>query len=402
MLIAEKVAQAAAVLKESGIDCWLTFVRETSLNGDPTLPFLVEGALTWHSALIVTSSGRKIAIVGRYDKKGIEDLGVYDEVIGYVEGIRPSLLEVMKILNPRSIAVNYSTGSEVCDGLTHGMYLTLQEMFADIGMADRMVSAEKIISAIRQRKSESELRLIRGAIQRTEVIFSSVSGFIRPGRTEEEIAAFMRKKVSESGCEYAWDAASCPAVFTGPDTAEAHYGPTGRKVEEGHVLNMDFGLRYRGYCSDLQRTWYVLRRGEKEPPEEVRRGFATIVRSIEESRKAMKPGVIGRDIDGIARGIITGAGYAEFPHGLGHQVGRFAHDGTALLGPAWEKYADKPFVPLEENMVFTIEPRLTVPRRGIVTVEEMVVVTKGGAEYLSTPQHELFVAGGEPPPPDRA
>ena len=72
-------------------------------------------------------------------------------------------------------------------------------------------------------------------------------------------------------------------------------------------------------------------------------------------------------------------------------MGRFAHDGTALLGPAWEKYATKPFEPLEAGMVFTIEPRLTVPGHGVVTLEEMVQVTPSGAEYLSAPQEELYL-----------
>ena len=74
-----------------------------------------------------------------------------------------------------------------------------------------------------------------------------------------------------------------------------------------------------------------------------------------------------------------------FTHGTGR------HDGTALLGPKWEKYAQKPFQKLEEGMVFTIEPRLTVPGRGVVTVEEMVVVTKDGAEWLGRPQTELIL-----------
>ena len=105
----------------------------------------------------------------------------------------------------------------------------------------------------------------------------------------------------------------------------------------------------------------------------------------------MRPGVQGHEIDAVARSTVTGAGYAEFPHGLGHQVGRFPHDGTALLGPLWEKYSSKPLVPLEERMVFTLEPRLDVAGYGIATVEEMVVVTHDGAEYLSTPQKELML-----------
>ncbi|MEW6512132.1 MAG: Xaa-Pro peptidase family protein [Bacteroidota bacterium] len=391
MLIREKVEQAVEILRERNIDCWITFTRETALNGDPILPYLVAGSLTWHSALIITRSGETCAIVGQYDRKAIEDLGVYGEVMGYVEGIKTPLLERLRRVNPASIAVNYSPDSEICDGLTHGMYLTLVDFLTAAGMEDRLIQADAIISALRERKSPEEVDRIRRAIAATEKIFREVAGFIAAGKTERAIAEFMRERAMHSGLSFAWDPGTCPAVFTGPDTAAAHYGPTDRPVEEGHILNMDFGLRVDDYCSDLQRTFYVLRKGETSAPEDVQRGFNTIVEAIEESRKALRPGVTGNSVDAIARGILASAGYAEFPHGLGHQVGRFAHDGTALLGPPWEKYGKKPFVPIEERMVFTLEPRLEVKGKGIATVEEMVIVTADGAEYLSTPQKELIL-----------
>ncbi len=391
MLIHEKLAQAAGILKELDIDCWLTFVRETQITEDPTLPFLVESDLTWHSAFVVTQGGETRAIVGQYDKKSIDDLHAYGEVTGYVQGIKEPLLALMRSLNPSAIALNFSEDSEISDGLTHGMYLTIHRMFSEIGMQYRLISAEPIVSALRERKTDTDLAHIRAAIRLTEKIFSSVSGFIAPGRTEEEIAAFMRDQVRAAGAGYAWSPASCPAVFTGPDTAGAHYTPTERKVERGHILNMDFGVKINGYCSDLQRTFYILDRGETGPPPDVLNGFETIVNAIELSRRAIHPGVKGVEIDTVARRVVTSGGYEEFPHGLGHQVGRFPHDGTALLGPAWEKYGRKPFKPLEESMVFTLEPRLTVAGRGVATVEEMIVVTHDGAEYLSTPQKQLVL-----------
>jgi Xaa-Pro aminopeptidase len=99
---------------------------------------------------------------------------------------------------------------------------------------------------------------------------------------------------------------------------------------------MDFGVKVDGYCSDLQRTFYIMDKEETQVPFEVKKGFETILKTIEECRQAMRPGVQGLVIDQLARQIVTGAGYEEFPHALGHQVGRFAHDGTALLGPTWE------------------------------------------------------------------
>jgi Xaa-Pro aminopeptidase len=103
--------------------------------------------------------------------------------------------------------------------------------------------------------------------------------------------------------------------------------------------------------------------------------------------------VQGIEIDRIARDLIVAGGYEEYPHALGHQVGRFAHDGTALLGPAWPKYSQRPFERLEGGMVFTLEPRLKVPGRGVVTMEEMILVTEDGARYLSEPQQSLLLIG---------
>jgi len=391
MLIQEKVKQAVGLLKEFGIDCWITFTRESQINGDPTLPFLAPGDITWHSAFIISGDGRARAIVGLYDQKAIVETGAYSEVEGYVTGIKEAFQNTLKKLSPRAIAVNYSKGSEVCDGLTHGMFLTLQDLLEEVGLGGRLVSAEKIVSALRERKSTFEIRSIKEAIRQTQAIFAEVARFIRPGKTEKEIALFMKGEVEARKLLLAWGETTCPSVFSGPETAQAHYAPTDRKVELGHILNMDFGVKGDGYCSDLQRTFYVLENGQRGAPSEVRRGFETIVRAVESSRGAMRPGVSGLEIDAVARKIVVDAGYAEFPHALGHQVGRFPHDGTALLGPKWEKYAQKPFLSLEEGMVFTIEPRLTVPGRGVVTIEEMVVVTRDGADWLSAPQREIFL-----------
>jgi Xaa-Pro aminopeptidase len=391
MLIQEKVNQAKELLKEFNIDCWITFARESQINGDPTLAFLVPADITWHSAFIISKDGRTRAIVGQYDKITIEESGAYDTVVGFVESAKESVQEYLKELNPKQIALNYSEGSEICDGLTHGMYLTLHRYLNEIGMADRIISAERIVSALRERKSESELEKMKQAIYITEDIFKEVTGFIKPGVTEKEIASFMKEEVKKRGIELAWEETVCPAVFTGPETAEAHYAPTDKVVEKGHILNMDFGVKYDGYCSDMQRTFYILKDGETEAPAEVQHGFETIVKSIDIARQAMFIGAMGLDVDAVAREVVLTGGFDEFPHGLGHQVGRYSHDGTALLGPAWEKYAEKPYKKLEKNMVFTLEPRLTVEGRGIATVEEMVVLTEDGAEYLSNPQNELIL-----------
>ena len=391
MLIKEKVEQAVEILNENDVDCWITFVRESGIVHDPMLDYLISAEVTWHSAFIITRSGGTYAIVGQMDTATIEDLGVYTHVLGYVEGIKDPLANAIKEIDPSLIALNYSKGSEISDGLTHGMYLTLSELLSEIGYADKIISAEKITSSLKSRKTDYELERMTRAIEHTLDIIEMASSFIAPGKTEKEIAEFMIQEVEKRNLGFAWEKSHCPAVFTGPETAEAHYKPTDRKVEPGHVLNMDFGVKFENYCSDIQRTFYILEKGESRAPEDVQKGIDTIVMAIELARQAIKPEIQGVGIDRIAREHIVAQGYEEFPHGLGHQVGRFAHDGTALLGPAWEKYAQKPFQPLEEGMVFTIEPRLKVPGRGVVTIEEMVVITKDGAEFLAEPQKEIIL-----------
>ena len=144
------------------------------------------------------------------------------------------------------------------------------------------------------------------------------------------------------------------------------------------------------YCSDLQRTWYILKENEFEPPEAVRNGFQTIFNSIQKVFAALKPGVTGLEIDKIARDYIVSQGYDEYPHALGHQVGRSSHDGGALLAPDWERYGKLPFMTIQEGQVFTIEPRLYLKDFGVITIEEMVLITRRGAEWLSEIQKDIY------------
>lgn len=390
-IMRQKIEQAVEILNEKKIDMWMTFVRESSHIKDPVMDIIVGTGCTWPSAIIINKDGDTAAIVGSLEEDNFNDLGLYKNVIGYVKSVKEPLIEYLNGKKPGKIAINYSLNSNLADGLTHGMYLMLMDILKGTGFEDKLVSSEDIVSALKGRKSPAEIEIMKEAVVRTEEIFDEMKDMIRPGRSEIEIAEMIKEKVRERGYGYSWEEDHCPSVFTGPDAKSAHSGPSDRKVERGHLVNVDFGIKYKGYCSDLQRSWYVLKEGENEAPEEVVKGFNIIRDAIQAVADNLKPGVQGCEMDDIAREYTTSRGYEEYPHGLGHQVGREAHDGGGGLLPRWEKYGNTPFLPVEESQIYTIEPRLFVEGYGTSTLEEEVVVTKDGSEFISHPQKELIL-----------
>lgn len=394
-LIQEKADQAIEILKEQNTDMWLTFVRETSGVRDPVLDFLIgPNDLTWQSALIFTRKGDKIAIIGNLEKDAIAGLGVFDEILGYDTAISGLLRDTITRLNPDRMAVNTSHNNVHADGLTHAMYEILRGYLKETPYANRLVSAEPVINALRGRKTPTELARIKRAVEITDEIYRKTFDFIKVGMTEIEVGEYMHALMKEYGVGYAWPRGNNPAVNAGPNKVVGHSGPTDIKIERGHIIHFDFGVRYEDYCSDIQRVCYVLREGETEASPEVQRGFITIRTAIEKAREAMKAGVTGNSIDVIAREIVTDSGYPEYPYALGHQLGRVAHDGGALLGPLWEKYGDSPNQRLEMGQVFTIEPGLAVTGYGYIGLEEDVVITGKGAEYFTEPQREIVLIKG--------
>lgn len=390
-ILKEKIKQAVSILKEQDIDMWITFVRESSVLRDPAMEMIVSGNSTWQAAFIINKDGGTTAVVGSMEEKNFVKAGLHKNVIGYLKSIKEPLVEYITSKNPKKIAINYSKNSVLADGLSYGLYQVLLDHLADTDYMNRLVSSEEIISSLRGRKSAAELALMKKAVNETLKIFDEATGFIKPGMSELDIANFVKSIAEERGYELAWEETHCPAVFAGPDPAGPHSGPTDKKIEKGSMVNMDFGIKYKGYCSDLQRTWYVLKDGEDTPPEQVQRGFEVIRDSIQMVADRIKPGVTGAEMDDIARNYITENGYDEYPHGLGHQVGKTVHDGVAGLFPRWERYGNAPFMKLEEGQVFTIEPRLPVKGYGVSTLEEEVYLTKDGCEFISEPQKELIL-----------
>ncbi|MCB2180009.1 Xaa-Pro peptidase family protein [bacterium] len=387
----EKTDQAIQILNELDIDLWLTFVRETSAGGDPVLPLIYGRDLTWQSALILTKSGEKIAIVGLFEADTAVRTGAYTDVIAYNESIQPKLIKTLERINPNSIAINYSESDVYADGLGLGLYHVLQGLLEGTPYLERLQSAQEIISALRGRKTDEELRRIKQAIDTTDEIYESTFANVRAGMTELEISKLMHAEVEKRGLETSWELDHCPTVNAGAESSAGHVSPTGITLQPGDLLHFDFGVRENEYCSDIQRLAFLPSDDQPVPSEKLRHAFATIVEAIQKSVAAIRPGVSGLEIDTIARKTLIDAGYDEFKHATGHQVGRQAHDGGGIIGPPWPRYGDTPNWPIEAGQVYTIEPSIIDPDVGVVALEEMILVTENGAEFLSSPQTELVV-----------
>lgn len=387
---AEKLDQAAELLREQDIDCWLTFVRESSETPDPAMKLIVGQEVTWQSAFIVTSAGRRVALVGRAEGESVRRAGLYGEVHTYDEGFAPGLRALLRELDPRQIAINYATSDVAADGLTHGMYLQLIEALARTPYRQRLVSAAPVIGPLRSRKSAAELARMRRAIELTEELFALVTAFLRPGRTEREVGDLLHAEARRRGLELSWAADHCPAVNFGPTSEAGHAGPSDIVAKPGDLVHLDFGVAYEGYRADLQRMWYLRSEADPEPPASVQRAFGACVDAIEAGRGHLKAGVQGWVVDEAARKVITGAGYPEYMHALGHSVGLATHDGGPLLGPRWPRYGDTPEQPVQSSSVYTLE--LGVPtERGYIGLEDEVLVTNSGADYISPAQRALIV-----------
>ena len=391
MLVHEKADQAQALLGETGLDCWLIFARETGVRPDPGVELVVGSDITWNSAFLFGRGGQRIAIVGRYDAPEIRAGGVFREVIGYDEGISAALLSALGRLDPRRIGLNYSTDDTTADGLTHGMWLLLNDILRGTPFAERLISAAPLLAKLRARKTPAEVERMRAAIAITEEIVALTGGQIRPGVSEAQIGDFVHEQFRARGLPSAWSWDACPIVNSGPESEPGHAAPRDDiLVEPGHLVHVDLGVKHEGYCSDLQRMWYVRRPGEDGPPPAIQRAFATVVQAIEASAAALKPGVRGYAIDAIAREVVVDSGYEEYRHALGHGLGRACHDGGTLLGPRWERYGATPEGLVEAGNVFTLELGIQT-EAGYVGLEEDVLVTEDGCVFLSPFQRQLMV-----------
>ena len=382
-----KVRLVTDEMKRQGIDLWVTFTREG--NQDPISEDLLFGNLTWRSAALIYADGSTAAIVGSLEAEAVKDRGFYDSVYGYGnEGVAPKLRDLVAERRPRRIALNNSYDFGAADGLSTGMNAYIRRALKE--HTAKFVSSLDLVVALKTVLVPGEVALLRKSVELCERIFRATEKeAIRPGKTDTQIHEFMNGRVREMGLQPAWAEDHCPSVLVGSDPA-GHKGYHGSRLKDGQFLKIDFGVRYEGYCSDVQHCYYV---GRKSVPDEVKAIFETARAANDAALSRLKPGVRGNEVDKAARRVVVSKGYPEFMHATGHPLGRSTHEVGPLLGPLWPwRYGGASNLRVQKGMAFTVEPSVE-GKGGTCNLEQDVLVTSKGYEELSPSQEELFTVG---------
>ncbi|HEY0917646.1 M24 family metallopeptidase [Devosia sp.] len=249
----------------------------------------------------------------------------------------------------------------------------------------RFVEADDLVMNLRAVKSEVELAALRKGSAIADEVGDIVRRQIRPGVTEEDLAAIVRAELTRRGVANAFATCQTGVARSG----EPYLVPpvSNRVLEDGDLLHMEINGRYDGYMIDICRATVV-----GEPTEAGVHLLETVNRMLEASIAAIAPGVLAEDLEEIANDVAVQAGYdGKFAFGyggagtyLGHGIGLGVDEPPALCR------GEKTF--LRPGMVLTIEPGLYRTPVGGARIEDEVLVTPTGVEVITRLERRWWAA----------
>ena len=256
-------------------------------------------------------------------------------------------------------------------------YLTVAEFQGyEKNLHASLTPMNRAINGFRSVKEEWELKLMRKAQSIADTAFSEVLTKIKVGMTEKQLQAELIYCLLKNGGEgLSFD----PIVVSGPNTSLPHGVAGDRVIQAGDFITMDFGVLYKGYCSDMTRTVAV-----GFATEEMEKVYETVLKAQLAGIAATKAGVTGKVIDGAARQVISDAGYGEyFGHGYGHSLGLEVHEAPSC-NPSGETQ-------MEVNMIASAEPGIYLPGKFGVRIEDVVIFREDGCENITHSPKNLII-----------
>ncbi|HLH85816.1 MAG TPA: Xaa-Pro peptidase family protein [Thermoplasmataceae archaeon] len=343
-------------------DCIL-ILQGTENSVDKTFFYLtgVEGGLFEGSALVVTPDELKI-ITSPLEEELARSTGYEVQLFE----TRKEFEEIIKknLKDKSTVGLNYTA-------LTLNRYKDLLRIAPD----KEFIDVSGSIMEARRMKSPEELSRIREAARIGSRAFENLLDKFKEGMTESEVSSLIAYEMMKLGAS---EPSFSTIVAFGENASMPHYSPGSRKLKKNDTVLIDFGARYRRYCSDITRT-FVFGRASQQQKEM----YEVVKEAQDASLKVIRENANGRDVDLAARKVIDSSKFkGRFIHSLGHGVGLDVHDHPAL-SPNLD-------FPLKSNMVVTDEPGVYVPKVGGVRIEDDVVVTKDGFELITTATRDLI------------
>ena len=267
-------------------------------------------------------------------------------------------------------------GKKIAVEPAHFRFLEGQFITKNIS-GSQIVDGTKVFGGLRLRKTEEDLNCIRKAAEIAQVALEETLKLVRPGVTERELGSELVAQMLRLGSQPRLP--FNPIIGSGPNSANPHAEVSDRVIEKGDFLLFDWGARYRGYCSDLTRTFVIGEASDKQV--EI---YNAVLAANRAGLKAARPGVEAGSLDRAARAEIENAGYGPyFTHRLGHGLGLEDHEEPYIFG------ANQ--VILEPGMVFSDEPGIYLPDWGGVRIEDDLTVTENGGESLTDFPRDLRI-----------
>ena len=389
-------------MRRSDLPAWIVIGRENA--NDPLAPHVGAENAGGTAAFLFFLEGsrvRSVALSPPGEVVALRDVLLHDSVVVVPpdRSVWEMAAERLRARDPARIAVNSSAGMPAADGLSSTQRVELERALGP-ELAGRLTSSEPLVVEWLSVKTPEEVDILRRAAALTEQLEREAYATVVPGKTRDsDVARFLKRRMAELGVEDAWHPAQNPSVQSGLD--RGHSNATDRVIRPGDFIQTDFGIKVGGmWVTDIQRFAYVLAPGETQAPPEALRRWENARRGNRVAFQAMRPGVRGYDVDAAQRKWMREAGSLPVQWSTGHPGGYWAHDvGPRLGGAQTDAPPSGAFVrELRPGQTFAFDGFFTWPLedggvRGTktISVEEMVVITETGAEYLVPPQEELIL-----------
>ena len=249
--------------------------------------------------------------------------------------------------------------------LTHESFGRLEKTLPQARWSD----VSPAIRKARATKDAEEIARLRRAAEIGSTVGREIPSLLRAGVTELELAAEIEHRMNLAGAN---GRSFSTIVAFGPHGAEPHFQPGEARLAPGQSIVCDFGAMHRRYASDITRSFHF---GPRD--DELKRVHETVEAAQAAALAAIRPGVPAKEVHLAAERVIDASPWkGRLTHGVGHSIGLAVHDGW-YYGPQIDD-------PLQEGMAFTVEPGIYLPGKGGVRIEDDIVVTKHGYEFLTT------------------